>query len=162
MYNIRLSKDEDAAQIIAIFNHYILNSMAAYPQSPLPVQAWPFIKGKCIQGTVLVAEDSSGNMAGFALLKNFMDMDTFAHTADIGYFIDPAHVGRGLGKRFLAELEEVARSFGISMLVANVSSANPESIAFHEHTGFSRCGELPNVGQKHGKFFNLIWYCKSI
>jgi len=46
--------------------------------------------------------------------------------------------------------------------VANVSSANPESIAFHEHAGFVKCGELPRVGMKRGEYFGLIWYYKTI
>jgi len=162
MYTIRLGKDEDKDQVIAIFNHYIVNTMAAYPQSPLPVQAWGFIKSKCVNGTVLVAEDDKGTVVGFALLKSFMEMDTFAHTADIGYFIDPKHTGKGLGKLFLAELEKAAKDLGIKTLVANVSSANPESIAFHEHSGFIKCGQLPQVGKKQDEFFDLIWYYKSI
>lgn len=162
MYIIRMSADADQERIIAIFNHYIVNSIAAYPQHPLPEQAWPFIKGKCLNGTVFVAEDANGSVVGFALLKNFMELDTFARTADIGYFIDPAHVGKGLGKLFLAKLEAAAKDLGIKTLVANVSSLNQESIAFHERTGFTKCGELPGVGQKHGEIFNLIWYYKSI
>lgn len=162
MYTIRLSADGDKIQIMAIFNHYIEHSMAAYPQRPLPVKAWDFIKSKCVQGNAFVAVDQEGKVVGFAILKNFMEMDTFAHTADIGYFIEPDHVGKGLGKMFLARLEEAARSMGIRVLVANVSSLNPESIAFHEHAGFTRCGELPGVGIKHGKTFDMIWYCKKI
>ena len=105
---------------------------------------------------------SNPSLSGVALLKSFMEMDTFAHTADIGYFIDPEHTGKGLGKQFLAELEKHARELGIKVLVANVSSANPESIAFHERTGFTKCGELPNVGKKKGESFGILWYCKSL
>ncbi len=162
MYNIRLSRDADSEQVMAIFNHYIDHSMAAYPQSPLPVQAFGFIKSKCINGTILVAEDANGKVVGFALLKSFMDMNTFAHTADIGYFIDPQHTGKGLGRQFLAELENHAKTLGIKVLIANVSSANPESIAFHERSGFTKCGELPNVGKKKGEYFSMLWYYKSI
>lgn len=162
MYNIRLSKDEDSEKVISIFNHYIVNSMAAYPQSPLPVQAFGFIKSKCINGTILVAEEEEGRVVGFALLKSFMDGETFAHTADIGYFIDPDHTGKGLGRLFLAELEGIAKKLGIQTLVANVSSLNPGSIAFHERNGFTKCGELPRVGKKDNQYFNLIWYSKFI
>lgn len=162
MYNVRLSLDEDKEQVIAIFNHYIENSMAAYPQKALPVQAWDFLRNKCIHGTIFVAEDAEAKVVGFAMLKSFMDLDTFSHTADVGYFVHPNHVGRGLGKLFLAKLEEAALNFGIKILVANVSSLNPESIAFHEHTGFVKCGELPMVGKKHGELFNIIWYYKDI
>lgn len=44
MYKIRISNDGDQEQAIAIFNYYIENSMAAYPQKSLPAQAWNFIK----------------------------------------------------------------------------------------------------------------------
>lgn len=162
MYNIRLSKDEDNEQVMAIMNYYIENSMAAYPLAPLPVQAWGFIKAKCINGTILVAETESAEVVGFALMKSFMEMEAFAHSADIGYFIDPKHTGKGLGKRFLAELEEIAKQMGIKTLLANVSSENPDSIAFHERNGFCKCGELPKVGKKHDKYFDMIWYYKNI
>lgn len=162
MYKIRISNDGDQEQAIAIFNYYIENSMAAYPQKSLPAQAWNFIKSKCIGGTALVAEDAEGKVVGFALLKSFMELDTFADTADIGYFIHPDHVGKGLGKLFIARLEEAARSFGITTLVANVSSENSDSIAFHERLGFIKCGEIPGVGKKLGKTFNVLWYYKNI
>lgn len=162
MYNIRLVVDEDKEQVMSIFNYYIENSMAAYPQSQLPVQAFAFIKSKCVNNTILVAEAEDTGVVGFALLKSFMEMDTFAHTADVGYFIDPIHIGKGLGKRFLVELEKIAKDFGIKTLVANVSSANSDSIAFHERTGFTKCGEIPNVGKKHGEYFDILWYYKTL
>ena len=162
MYTIRLATDEDKDQVMAIFNYYIENTMAAYPLKALPVQAWDHLKGLCIQGNLWVAEDSEGAIAGFAMLKSFMSLETFAHTADVGYFIHHDHTHQGLGTRLLAQLESTAKALNISVLVANVSSLNPESLAFHTHAGFTECGRIPGVGKKQCQHFDLVWFYKCI
>ncbi len=162
MYSIRLTKDEDKDRVISIFNNYVKNSMAAYPENPLPVQAWEHFKGMCLNGNLWIAEDENGEICGFAMLKPYMSMGTFSRTADLGYFIDPAHTGKGLGRMLLERLEEVARNLGIKVLVANVSSQNEVSLQFHRKIGFTECGRLPEVGKKHDKIFDIIWFYKHL
>lgn len=162
METIRIATDEDKEQVMRILNHYVENSMAAYSTKAFPMQAWEHIKGMCIQGNLLVAKSESGEVLGFALLKSFMGMASFIKTADIGYFIAPEHVGKGLGKKLLAALEDAARSLGIRVLLANVSSVNEESLAFHQRTGFTECGRFPQVGEKLGQMFDLVWFYKNL
>ena len=158
MYSIRLATDEDKDQVMAIFNHYIENSMAAYPLKALPPQAWEPIKATCIAGNLWIAEAADGSIAGFAMLKTFMNAGSFAHTADVGYFIHPGHTHQGLGTKLLAQLVSVAKELNISVLVANVSSLNPESLAFHQRTGFTECGRIPGVGKKQGQITKTRTY----
>jgi phosphinothricin acetyltransferase len=158
---LRLATDDDRDQVIAILNHYIENSMAAYPEHPMPPEAWDKMKGMCVKGNLWVAEDA-GKVIGFAMLKVYMGRDTFAHTSDVGYFLLPEYTGRGLGRLIMDKLEEVARSIGITVLVADVSSLNPASLAFHRKMGFTECGRIPGVGIKKGQPFDIVWFVKNI
>ena len=50
----------------------------------------------------------------------------------------------------------------IETLTANVSSLNPQSLAFHHKQGFKECGRLKQVGKKHDQLFDVVWFQKSI
>ncbi|HNX37410.1 MAG TPA: N-acetyltransferase family protein [Candidatus Cloacimonadota bacterium] len=159
---IRLATDNDKEQVINILNYYIETSMAAYPLSPLPYQAWDGLRSLCRDGNMWVAEIEEQGVVGFAMLKWFMGRDSFAHTAETGYFILPQFTGMGLGRSLLTALEQAATRLGITVLVANISSHNPESLAFHERMGFAECGRMPSVGKKKDRFFDVIWVFKNI
>jgi len=159
---IRLATDADQQSVIMIINYYIEHSMAAYPLSPMPLEAWDKLKGMCREGNLWVAENDNGKVIGFGMLKWYMGKDSFAHTADVGYFILPEYVGVGLGRQILNRLEQEARKLGVTVLVANVSSHNSESLAFHKHVGFMECGRIPGVGKKKGITFDIVWFYKNI
>jgi len=159
---IRLATDQDQQSVIGILNHYIVNSMAAYPQLPMPVQAWDKMLAMCRDNNLWVAEIPGQGVVGFAMLKWYMGKDSFAHSAEVGYFIAPEHTGKGIGTLLLQALEKAALDMGITTLTANISSLNPDSLAFHERMGFTKCGQIPAVGQKHGQFFDIIWVYKHL
>jgi len=159
---IRLATDQDQQSVISILNHYIVNSMAAYPQSPMPVQAWDKMLSMCRDNNLWVSEIPGQGVVGFAMLKWYMGKDSFTHSAEVGYFIAPKHTGKGLGTKLLKALEQSALSMGITTLTANISSLNPDSLAFHERMGFTKCGQIPAVGKKHGQLFDIIWVYKHL
>lgn len=159
---IRLAADQDKQSVIDILNYYIVNSLAAYPQSPLPIQAWEGMKSMCRDNNLWVAELPGQGVVGFAMLKWYLGRDSFAHSAEVGYFIAPEHTGKGLGALLLKTLEKTALDLGITTLTANISSLNPQSLAFHERMGFTQCGQIPGVGIKHDQVFDIIWVYKHL
>ena len=159
---IRLANEQDSHPVIGILNHYITNSMAAYPQTPMPVQAWDKLLAMCRDNNLWVVELPGQGVVGFAMLKWYLGRDSFAHSAEVGYFIAPEHTGKGLGSLLLKTLEQIAQKLGITTLTANISSLNPESLAFHERMGFKQCGRIPEVGIKFGKQFDIIWVYKHL
>lgn len=64
--------------------------------------------------------------------------------------IDAATGGRGA-------LIARARAAGKRVLVAGVDSANVASLRFLEGSGFERVGHLREVGNKFGKFLDLVF-----
>jgi phosphinothricin acetyltransferase len=67
-----------------------------------------------------------------------------------------------LGSLCLAKLEADARKKGIDNLIADISSENTGSVAFHKKHGFSIAGELLNVGRKHNKSFGIVYMQKQL
>lgn len=153
---------EDRKPIIDIFNYYVENSFAAYPENKLPYQAFDMflqVSKNLPTGTI---RDINGKLLGFGMLRTFNPMPAFSHTAEITYFIDIDHTGKGLGKILLEFLEREGQKRGITTILANISSLNTGSINFHKKNGFIECGRFVKVGQKKGQIFDTVWMQKML
>jgi L-amino acid N-acyltransferase YncA len=147
---------------IAIFNHYVENSTAAYRDKRVEngffenfteyIDLYP--------GYAIV--DGDDTILGFCLLEPFMPISTFKEVAEITYFLHKDHTGTGIGTRVLGKLEEDAKAMGISKLVANISSDNDKSIRFHVRNGFVEYGRLKDAGCKFGNYFDIVYMVKEI
>ena len=161
-YSMAPISNEDRKSIIDIFNHYVENSFAAYPETKLPYEAFDmFLQTSQGYPRVKVA-GKNGRVVGFGLLRSHNPMPTFAGTAEITYFIHPDHTGKGIGTKLLRLLEEEGMKKGITNILANISSLNPKSIDFHKKKGFIECGRFRSVGRKKGQLFDTVWMQKEL
>ncbi len=55
-------------------------------------------------------------------------------------YVDPAHRGRGIARRIIAALEDMARAEGLSLLKLETGHLQVEAVALYHRLGFTRCG----------------------
>lgn len=154
--------NEDRKSIMDIFNHYVENSFAAYPEIKLPYDAFDMFLQMSQDYPTATVRDKKGRVIGFGLLRSHNPMPTFAKTAEITCFIHPDHTGKGIGTKLLSLLEEEGMKKGITNILANISSLNPRSIDFHKKNGFIECGRFKSVGRKKGQLFDTVWMQKAL
>jgi len=145
-----------------IFNHYVENTFAAYPENKLPYAAFDMFLQMSQGFPAGSIKDQDGKTIGFGMLRAHNQIPTFSHTAEVTCFIHPDHTGKGIGKMMLDYLETGAREKGITNILANISSLNPGSIRFHQRNGFMECGRFEKVGKKKGQVFDTIWMQKML
>lgn len=153
--------EDHGPEIMEIFNHYIENSFAAYPETPLPAPAFAMFL-QMTKGYPAFAIIDGARTVGFCFLRAYNPMPAFRATAEITSFIHPEFTGRGMGKAALLKIEESAREAGISRILASISSLNDGSIRFHKAHGFLECGRFHGIGVKRGKVFDVVWMEKQI
>jgi phosphinothricin acetyltransferase len=110
----------------------------------------------------LVVKSEAGEVVGFGLLRPYHPFDTFRRSAEVSYFLLPEHTRKGVGSALLQRFITTARSLGVDHLLAEVSSLNEQSLAFHQRNGFRECGRLPDVGRKFGRSFDVVWFMRCI
>ncbi|MGA9100284.1 MAG: N-acetyltransferase family protein [Methanotrichaceae archaeon] len=153
---------EDGKAIIDIFNHYVKNSFAAYPEDEVPYELFQLFLDMAHGYPFLVAKDCSGKVLGFGFLHPHDRMSIFSQTAEITYFIAPENTGQGIGSQILDNLLDWAREKGITSILASISSLNPGSLAFHKKNGFVECGRFVGIGRKKGQEFDVVWMQKIV
>jgi len=161
-YTINPISQADRVAIMDIFNHYVENTFAAYPESKLPDAAFDMFLQMSQGFPAGSIKDQDGIIIGFGMLRAHNQIPTFSHTAEVAYFVHPNHTGKGVGRMVLDYLEKGAREKGITNILANISSLNPGSIRFHQRNGFMECGRFEKVGKKKGQVFDIIWMQKML
>jgi hypothetical protein len=92
---IRFEKmgEADREAVIDLFNYYIENSFAAYPDKKVPYglfdQFLTLTEG--YPAFTVRDEESADRVVGFAFLRPYLPLREFQRAAEITYFIEPIH-----------------------------------------------------------------------
>jgi L-amino acid N-acyltransferase YncA len=163
---IRFEKlgEGDREAVIDLFNYYIENSFAAYPEKKVPCglfdQFLALTEG--YPAFTVRDEEQVDRIVGFAFLRPYHPLAAFQRAAEITYFIEPGYTGQGIGSRILERITGEARRKGIDTILANVSSLNESSLRFHERHGFEECGRFRRVAKKKGQDLDVVWMQKIL
>ncbi|MEW6261822.1 MAG: N-acetyltransferase family protein [Thermodesulfobacteriota bacterium] len=148
--------------VMDIFNYYVENGFSAYPETRLPYEFFDMFLHIAAKYPAVAAKDGDGQVIAFALLRPYHPLAAFRRTAEITYFVASGQTGQGLGKALLGHLEAEAVKMGIDTLLADISSRNEASLAFHLKNGFKECGRFEKVGRKFGQDFDQVWMQKHL
>lgn len=158
---IRILLPSDLPSLLDIINHYALNSTADFSEKAHDIADIKKLIQTNDQFPKYVAEIDKA-VVGFGLAYPFRSEGTFSNTVKFTYWIKPAFTGQGLGTKIYEVIENDCQKNGIKNILVNISSENSGSIKFHERRGFVHCGQFKQIGQKHGRKFDLIWLQKII
>lgn len=147
--------------IIRIFNYYIENSFAAYPDKIIPESYYDkFLE--IANNYPAYSIQNFEKTIGFCFLHSYNPLSTFKETTEITYFIDKDFIRKGIGKMALKKLEFDAKQYGIKNLLANIVSVNQASIKFHKNNGFIECGRFYNIYKKNNSVMDIVWMQKQL
>ena len=143
---IRLAESHDAAEIAAIYNHYILDGVATFD-----TEMWEAARAEAMVNAAdpyrcFVAELNGRTLAGWVAARRYSDRPGYRHTCETSIYVSPDHSGCGIGQRLYQQLDGHCRRHAIHHAVARISMENPQSIAFHHRCGFETVGIQREVG----------------
>jgi L-amino acid N-acyltransferase YncA len=156
-YSLRPVNEKDGDAVLKIFNYYVENDMAAYPDESVGREFFDGVLRQKKEYPFYVAETDDGRLVGWGFARPFHPAKTFQRSAVLGYFLDREYTGKGIGGRLFDKLIEECRRLGVDNFLVNISSFNTGSIRFHEKRGFVECARFKSVGKKLGKDFDVIW-----
>ena len=107
---------------------------------------WPF----------LVAE-AGGRVIGYAYATQFRDRPAYRSTCENSIYVDPDHVGQGVGTLLLDALIHAATDAGFRQMIAVIGGAEPASVALHVKAGFVEAGRMRSVGRKFGRWLDTLY-----
>jgi len=155
---IRDASPADLGALRDIYNDAVLNTTAIWNEVAIDLdnrRAWLELRAQ--QGfPVLVAEDA-GEVVGYASYGPWRTFDGFRETVEHSVYVRADQRGKGVGPQLMQALVDRARAQGLHVMVAAIESGNAASIRLHERLGFATTGQMPQVGQKFGRWLDLTF-----
>jgi phosphinothricin acetyltransferase len=149
----------DLDALLAVFNSFVRDSHAAYPESELNREPFEKIMAKA---KIIVTLRDDEAVIGFGFISSYKPLANFDHTGVLTYFILTDHTGMGLGTRLLHELIRRGLEAGITNYLAHISSRNEQSLNFHRKHGFKEVGRFKQVARKFGELIDVVWVQKQL
>ena len=153
---VRLAALDDAEAIRRIYNHEVEHTTHTFdlvPRSLKDQQAWLQEREGALG--VLVAE-LDGQVVGFASLSEYRPRAAYRTSVESSVYVDGALRGRGVGRRLMRELVDVARSRGFHTMLARIAGGHEASIQLHQAAGFTVVGTEREVGRKFGGWLDVV------
>jgi L-amino acid N-acyltransferase YncA len=157
-FNIRPSTDGDVAAIAAIYRHHVLHGIASFEDNPPEADEVARRRGEIIaRGLPYLVAERGGRVLGYCYASPYRTRSAYRFSVEDSIYIDPAELGRGIGRALLSELIEECAARGYRQMVAVIGGSEQwPSIGLHRALGFTEIGVLRAIGYKFGSWVDTV------
>lgn len=161
---IRASREADMPAVQRIYAHHVMHGFGSFEEEPPDLAELMRRRADYLSRRLpyLVAElegraDAERRIVGYAYAGPYRTRSAYRFTVENSIYVDPAHTGRGIGRKLLAELIAQCTALGYRQMIAVIGdSANTGSIKLHEALGFELAGTFRSVGRKRGRWLDSV------
>jgi L-amino acid N-acyltransferase YncA len=159
---IREVMAKDHEQMLAIYNHYITQSIITFDKEPYTlVQMTTKIEAAQKDYPVLVAYQDDV-ILGYAYASQWKTKAAYKHSAETTIYMHPEYHGKGMGLRLYNALLTSLPLFDIVNAVACITIPNEKSIKLHQKLGFEKVGRFEQVGYKNEQWIDVEYWQKRV
>jgi L-amino acid N-acyltransferase YncA len=158
--NLKFQKAEtkDLEAILDLYNFYIKTTTVTFDHNPISMEDLSqriFISHEKYQ-TYLICNNTE--TLGFCFLTQYRKKAAYDRTAEIGIYLKPEYIGKGIGRTTVAFLEKTAVNKRIKVILATISGENTASIKLFQRMGFKQCAHYKEIGEKFGRILDIVDY----
>jgi L-amino acid N-acyltransferase YncA len=155
---IRSATAADAQAICSIYNHFILQSTVTFEETAItPADMAARIDAGSGRLPFLLAELDNA-VAGYAYAAPWKARSAYRHTVESSVYVAPGFAGMGLGSRLYQALLQDLRERDVHAVLAGIALPNSASIGLHEAFGFTKVGQMREVGCKFGQWLDVGYW----
>jgi L-amino acid N-acyltransferase YncA len=156
---IRDATAADAAAVAALYDEYVLSSVATFEEQAVdPADMERRIGGVQDRGLPWLVALEGDSIAGYAYAGPWNTRDAYRHTVEVTAYVTAGATGRGVGSALYAELFARLRALGLHAVIAVIALPNPASVALHERMGLRHAGGFREVGRKFGRWVDVGYW----
>jgi len=155
---LRRVEPDDATMISEIYNHYIVDSIISFEETPVsPDEMRKRILAIGLDHPWWVSEEA-GQVTGYAYANRWKERSAYRFALESTVYLHPQACGRGLGSKLYERVIESAREDGFRCLFGGIALPNPASVALHEKLGFRKVAHLQQVGFKLDRWIDVGYW----
>lgn len=160
---IRPAAPDDLPAILAIYNDAVLNTTAIWNWHTVDLanrRAW--FEMRQGQGYPILVADAQGEAIGYASFGDWRPFDGYCHTVEHSIYVAGTARRQGAGAALVEAVIAAAREAGKHVMLGGIEAGNEPSLALHRRFGFVETARMPEVGQKFGRWLDLVFMQKRL
>ncbi|MGE0830037.1 MAG: N-acetyltransferase family protein [Hyphomonadaceae bacterium] len=163
---VRPCFQQDLEQVQLIYADHVLTGTGTFEVAPPSLEemtarwtriveaGWPYL--------VCSPTRDLTRVLGFAYAQQFNPREGYKQTFEDSIYVSRTSERQGVGKALLSNLVDQLRIDGARELIAVIGDrANQASIGLHAAQGFTEVGCLRRVGQKFGRWLDVVYMQRS-
>lgn len=161
---VRASGDDDVAAIAAIYRHHVLHGVASFEEVPPSAAEMARRRADVLnRGFPYLVAERAGRVVGYCYAGPYRARIGYRFTVEDSIYIDPAEVGRGIGRALLSRVIEQVSEQGYRQMIAVIGGSETlPSIRLHAALGFTQIGIFPGIGFKFGRWVDSVYMQRAL
>ncbi|NLL76892.1 MAG: N-acetyltransferase [Clostridiales bacterium] len=159
---IRIAKKEDAKQLLAIYAPYVTNTAITFEYEIPSEEEFRNRIIRTLEKYPYLVLEQEKEILGYAYASAFKGRPAYDWAVETSIYVKEGVHGKGIGKKLYTALEEILKKQHIINMNACIAYPNPESIVFHEKSGYKTVAHFTKCGYKLGKWYDMIWMEKML
>ncbi|MGI8789192.1 MAG: arsinothricin resistance N-acetyltransferase ArsN1 family B [Pyrinomonadaceae bacterium] len=156
--NIRHVKLTDAAQIVEIYNYYILNTHHSFEIEPVSVEE---MRRRILETSenypYLVAEEND-EITAYAYASCYKPRSAYKNSVEVSVYVKNDLKQTGIGAKLYERLFDELSKMNVHAIIAGISFPNEASIKLHEKFGMEKVAHFREVGFKLGRWIDVGYW----
>lgn len=162
MRNIRPATTADAANLLSIYEPFILDTTITFEADvPAEQDFEKRISSYLVTWPWLVLEDN-GIIAGYTYAGRHRERLAYQWSVESSVYTHPAFRRKGIASALYQSLFRILTYQGFRNVYAGITLPNENSIVLHEKFDFKWFANYENAGFKKGKWNTVGWWRKTL
>lgn len=153
---IRLAALEDAKEIYAIYEPYILNTVISFEYDRVPLEVFEERIRKITSQYPWLVYTIDGEIAGYAYCSLHRERAAYGWDCECSVYIKDSHHKKGIGTILYKALFELVKAQGIYNIYSLICVPNEGSVALHKKFGFTEVGTYFKTAYKFEEWRDLL------
>jgi L-amino acid N-acyltransferase YncA len=156
---VRKVSIEDAAQIAAIYNFYVLNTHHTFETDAVTVEEMRRRIKEISENYPYLAAEENNEIFGYACAAQYKSRRAYKHSAEVSVYVKKDLKQKGIGKTLYEKLLEAIRAqTDIRAVIAGIALPNDASVKLHENFGFEKVAHFREVGFKLDEWIDVGYW----
>ena len=155
---LRNATTADASQLVAIYNHYVLNTHITFEGIAVGTEEMAARIADVQQSLPWLVHDTDGVIDGYCYATKWRTRLAYRFAVETTIYLREQSAGRGIGTQLYTELLSRLRALRMHVAIGGIALPNAASVALHERQGFVKVAHFPQVGWKFDRWIDVGYW----
>ena len=155
---IRPVTPDDAPQIAALYNDYIVNTTITFEEEPVSAADIESRIADYTSSYPWLVYEEDGVLRGYCYATRWRVRSAYRHSAETTVYVRRDDHGKGIGSALYSRLINEMSAGGTHVLVAGIALPNDKSVRLHERLGFAKVAHFSEIGRKHERWLDVGYW----